>query len=111
MERRTLGSTGIAVSPVGLGCLPFAGTTSLRATDTDSQRCVVTALDCGINLFDTAFAYGRHGESDRILRAALVGRRGEAIVATKVGIALDAAGKTVVDGSPDTLRRQVDESL
>lgn len=104
-------ANGIAISRVALGCMPFAGTTSLHCTDQSSLACVAASLDCGINLFDTAFSYGLNGESERLLRRALAGRRKDAVIATKVGIRLDPNGVQTTDGSPDNIRQQCDECL
>ncbi len=84
MEYRRLGTTDMQVSVIALGCWPFAG--GQYWGDQDDQASIDTvhaALAGGINFFDTAEGY-EDGYSERILGRALVGRRGEAIVATKV---------------------------
>ncbi len=84
MEHRRLGTTDMDVSVIALGCWPFAG--GEYWGDQDDQTSIDTvhaALAGGINFFDTAEGY-EDGYSERILGRALVGRRGEAIVATKV---------------------------
>ncbi|OHV36932.1 MULTISPECIES: aldo/keto reductase [Pseudofrankia] len=80
MQYRTLGRTGIKVSPYGLGALMFA--TSVGNPDPDdSARIIHKALDAGINLIDTADAYG---DSEEIVGRALRGRRDAVVLATKV---------------------------
>ncbi|WP_169949736.1 aldo/keto reductase [Microbispora sp. H11081] len=80
MQYRTLGRTGIKVSPYGLGALMFA--TSIGNPDPgDSARIIHKALDAGINLIDTADAYG---DSEEIVGRALKGRRDNVVLATKV---------------------------
>ena len=70
------------VSEIALGCWPFAGGDVWGAQeDADSIAAVCAALDEGINFFDTAEGYGR---SEEVLGRGLKGRRGDAIVATKV---------------------------
>ena len=70
------------VSEIALGCWPFAGGDVWGAQeDADSIGAVCAALDEGINFFDTAEGYGR---SEEVLGRGLMGRRSEAIVATKV---------------------------
>ncbi|MAV33903.1 MAG: aldo/keto reductase, partial [Planctomycetaceae bacterium] len=59
-----IGSTGIRVSPVALGCWPIAGMTSLDVNRPDSLATLRTAFELGINFFDTAYAYGANGESE-----------------------------------------------
>ena len=79
MQYRTLGRTGIKVSPYGLGTLMFA--TSIGNPDhDDSIRIIHKALDAGINLVDTADAYG---DSEEIVGKALKGRRDSVVLATK----------------------------
>ena len=80
MEFRRVGESGLEVSVVGVGCNQFGG----RVDAAGVARIVHAALDAGVTLFDTADIYTR-GESERLLGAALRGRRDEAIVATKVG--------------------------
>ncbi|KAB2390397.1 aldo/keto reductase [Actinomadura montaniterrae] len=80
MRYRTLGRTGIKVSPYGLGALMFA--TSVGNSDPDdSARIIHKALDAGINLIDTADAYG---DSEEVVGKALKGRRDNVVLATKV---------------------------
>ncbi|MFD0691520.1 aldo/keto reductase [Actinomadura fibrosa] len=80
MRYRTLGRTGIQVSPYALGALMFA--TSVGNPDPDdSARIIRKALDAGINLIDTADAYG---DSEEVVGRALKGRRDDVVLATKV---------------------------
>ncbi|MEV1173736.1 aldo/keto reductase [Nonomuraea sp. NPDC049784] len=80
MQYRTLGRTGIKVSPYALGALMFA--TSIGNPDhDDSARIIHKALDAGINLIDTADAYG---DSEEVVGKALKGRRDNVVLATKV---------------------------
>lgn len=73
------------VSVLALGCWPFAGGEFWGEQNTaDAFATVQSALDAGINFFDTAYAY-EEGESERILGQALRHRRSEAIIATKLG--------------------------
>jgi aryl-alcohol dehydrogenase-like predicted oxidoreductase len=110
-ELRRLGSTTIYVSPVALGCWPISGMTSLDVNEADSLATLHAAIDTGINFFDTAYAYGADGKSERLIARAIAGRREMIVIATKGGIAWDAAGQRVIDGRPTTLRSQCDESL
>lgn len=80
MLYRTLGRTGIQVSPYALGALMFA--TSMGNAPEDSARIIHKALDAGINLIDTADAYG---DSEDVVGKALKGRRGDVVLATKFG--------------------------
>ena len=81
MELRPLGRTGVMVSPLCLGTMMFGawGNTDHE----DSVRIIHRALDAGINFVDTADVYAR-GESEEIVGKALVGRRDDVVLATKV---------------------------
>ena len=111
MELRALGTTGIRISPVALGCWPIAGMASPGANDDDSLATIRACFELGINHLDTAYCYGRSGESERLIARALGDRRDQMVIATKGGIHWDQAGKQARDGSPATLRRQCEESL
>jgi aryl-alcohol dehydrogenase-like predicted oxidoreductase len=81
MRYRTLGATGIQVTPYCLGAMMFG---SIGNPDPDdSIRIIHRALDAGINFIDTADMYSR-GESELIVGNALNGRRDNVVVATKV---------------------------
>ena len=82
MDYRTLGRTGVQVSPLCLGAMMFG---DWGNTDhDDSVRIIHRALDAGINFIDTADVYSR-GESETIVAKALAGgRRDNVVLATKV---------------------------
>ncbi|MGZ4462379.1 MAG: aldo/keto reductase [Gaiellaceae bacterium] len=81
MEYRTLGRTGIKVSPLCLGAMMFGGWGN--PDHEDSIRIIHRALDAGINFVDTADVYSA-GESEEIVGKALAGRRENVVLATKV---------------------------
>jgi aryl-alcohol dehydrogenase-like predicted oxidoreductase len=81
MELRTLGRTGVKVSPLCLGAMMFGGWGN-RDHD-DSVRIIHRALDAGINFVDTADVYSQ-GESEEIVAKALKDRRDRVVLATKV---------------------------
>ena len=86
MESRTLGTSSIAVSAVGLGCNNFGRSGTLTETQDGTTAVVDAALDAGITLFDTADMYGKEfGLSERMLGVALRGRREGVVIATKFG--------------------------
>ena len=79
-----LGKTDIEVSDLSLGCWSFAGGAYWGAQDdADSQKTIHAALDLGINFLDTAEGY-ESGVSERVVGAALKGRRDKVVLATKV---------------------------
>ncbi len=106
IPRRRIGS--IEVSVVGIGCNQFGPTSD----ETMSARIVGTALDQGLNFFDTADEYGPEGVSEEYLGRALRGRRDEAVIATKFGHHMGgdperggASGRWIAQAVEDSLRR------
>jgi len=86
METRTLGTSGLVVSVVGLGCNNLGRAGSATADQAGTDAVVHAALDAGVTFFDTADIYGAEfGLSETRLGAALAGRRDEAVIATKFG--------------------------
>lgn len=109
-ELRPLGSSGILVSPVALGCWPIAGMTSLDVNDADSLATLQVSLDAGVNFLDTAYNYGPQGESERLIARVIRGRREQVVLATKAGLHWKD-GKAVRDARPETLVAHCEESL
>ena len=79
MEFRTLGRSGVKVSPLCLGAMNFGGPTA----EEESIQIINRALDGGINFIDTANVYN-NGESERITGKGIRGRRDQVVLATKV---------------------------
>ena len=114
MEMRTLGSSGIKVSAIGLGLMSMSGIYG-NANDEESIRVIHYALEKGINMLDSADMYG-WGHNEELLGKALKGWRGGGrpdgiIVATKFGQTKSADGKQGVDGSPAYVLRACEASL
>jgi aryl-alcohol dehydrogenase (NADP+) len=89
MQYVVLGSTGLKVSRLCLGCMSFGGPDAEGYGWTlgfeDSKRVIDRAVDLGINFFDTADVYSM-GRSEEIVGRALQGRRNDVVIATKVGL-------------------------
>lgn len=83
MEYRRLGSSGLKVSEIGLGCNNFGD----RCDEKSSSLVLDQALELGINFFDTADNY-THGRSEEIIGGWLKGKRDKVIVATKFGMVM-----------------------
>jgi aryl-alcohol dehydrogenase-like predicted oxidoreductase len=81
MEHRSLGRTGVSVSPLCLGAMMFGAWGN--ADHDESIRIIHRALDAGVNFIDTADVYSR-GESEEIVGKALKGRRDDVVLATKI---------------------------
>src|SRR5258705_4265884 len=111
MRYRRLGTSGLSVSVVGIGCNTFA-----RKVDAAGTTAVVNAaVDHGITLFDTADVYGNQGGSEEFLGAALKasGRRDDVIIATKFGSNMNGTNGTDwgARGSRRYIVRAVEASL
>ena len=110
--RRRVGGTDVEIGPFGLGCWPLAGMTREGITPESAVATVRAAVDAGIDHLDTAYCYGEHGESEQAIAAALAGRgRDGIVIATKCGIHWEPGRRQRVDGRPERLRREVEESL
>jgi aryl-alcohol dehydrogenase-like predicted oxidoreductase len=109
MERRTLGTQGLAVSAVGLGCMAmseFYGAPDER----ESIATIHLALELGVTLLDTADMYGPF-KNEELLGRALRGRRDGVVLATKFGQVRGADGERRVCGRPDYVKKACDASL
>lgn len=106
MELRNLGASGLQVSVVGLGCNNFGGRIGLEA----SRAVVHKALDLGVTLLDTADVYGDKGGSESCLGEILGARRKDIVLATKFGMAMDAA-RGLKGGSRRYIMSAVEASL
>jgi aryl-alcohol dehydrogenase-like predicted oxidoreductase len=90
MEYRQLGKTGLKVSAFALGCGRLGSVTQAGGNQA-AMRLVATALDGGINFFDTADIYGQ-GASESLLGKALKGQRDKVVIASKAGYRLSTLG-------------------
>jgi aryl-alcohol dehydrogenase-like predicted oxidoreductase len=109
LKATVLGSDGLTVSRLGLGCMGMARSYG-AATDQESLATIGRALDLGVSFLDTADMYGR-GQNEELVGRAIRTRRAEATVATKFGNVINADGSRGIDGSPDYVRRACDASL
>jgi len=110
MEYRQLGTTGIGVSVIGVGCWAMGGRSWGPVDDRESVAAIHRALDLGVNLFDTAPVYG-FGHSETLLGRTLGSARRDVIIATKVGLVWDDAAKISNNLLPDHIRSEVEGSL
>jgi aryl-alcohol dehydrogenase-like predicted oxidoreductase len=110
MEQRTLGSQGLRVSAIGLGCMVMSKS-YWPADDRESMATIHRALDLGVTLLDTADMYGPFS-NERLVGRAIAGYRDEVVVATKFGNEYRLDGSWVrINGEPDYVRRACDASL
>jgi aryl-alcohol dehydrogenase-like predicted oxidoreductase len=110
MEHRTLGSQGLRVSAIGLGCMVMSRS-YWPADDQESVATIHRALDLGVTFLDTADMYGPF-TNERLVGRAIVGHRDEVVVATKFGNEHRPDGSWVrINGAPEYVRRACDASL
>jgi aryl-alcohol dehydrogenase-like predicted oxidoreductase len=108
LPRRRLGSSGIAVSAVGLGCMSLSGVYGASSDDAGIAL-IRDALDRGVTFIDTSDAYGA-GHNETIVGKAIEGRRGEVVLATKFGN-LGGRGGKFADGRPEFVIASCEASL
>lgn len=111
IEQREIGTTGIRVTPLAMGCWPIAGITSIDVFTEQSEATLAAAFESGINFFDTAYCYGYDGESERMIAKVLGPHRREIVLATKGGIVWGPDRRQVRDGRPESILRHCEESL
>ncbi len=105
MEQRRLGTSGLFISEVGLGCNNFGG----RVDEAGTRAVVDAAMDAGIDFFDTADVYGDQ-RSEEYLGRALDGRRQEVLIATKCGLPT-GEGRRNQGASRHHIQRALEASL
>ena len=109
MKQVALGSQGLVVAKLGLGCMgmsEFYG----PADEAQNLATLHRALELGINFWDTSDMYGPH-TNERLLGKILAQRRDEVVLATKFGITRDAGGGMALNSRPEYVREACDASL
>lgn len=106
MKKRRLGNSDLMVSPIGLGCMGMSewyGPTD----DKESRATIISALEMGLNFFDTADVYG-NGHNENFIGEQLKKFRKNVIIATKFGF-LPSEGS--LNGRPEYVKKACDASL
>ncbi|MEZ5065967.1 MAG: aldo/keto reductase [bacterium] len=108
---RSLGRSGLQVSPIGLGCMGLSEFYGPRKEANDAKKLIDTAIDLGVTHFDTAEMYGM-GHNESLVGPALAGHD-DVVLATKFGPLRDpeTGAFTGVDGSEQNARRAIEGSL
>lgn len=110
MKNRKLGSQGLSVSELGLGCMgmsEFYG----AGDEAESIATIHRAIELGVNFFDTADMYGI-GANEQLVGKTIKDRRDRVVIATKFGIQRsDDKGFRGINGSPEYVRQACDASL
>ncbi len=111
MQQRQLGP--FTVSAIGLGCMNLSHAYGTPPTPEQGERLLLAAIDAGVTLFDTAALYG-FGANETLLGRALKSHRHQFTLASKGGMAgvmSDEGVKRVIDGRPEAIRRNCEDSL
>lgn len=110
LETMKLGSTGIEITRLGMGCWAIGGHGWGNVNDEESIKAIRFALENGVTFFDTADTYGL-GKSETLLSRVLGSDRKNVVIASKGGVRWNESGKVWTDISPAYLRVAVENSL
>jgi aryl-alcohol dehydrogenase-like predicted oxidoreductase len=112
MHKRTLGSSGLEVSAIGLGCMGLSSGYGPATEKSAAIALIRAAVDRGVTFFDTAEVYGPY-VNEELVGEALAPVRDRVVIATKFGFKIDpATGQQVgLDSRPDHIREVADASL
>lgn len=113
MHTRNLGTQGLTVSAIGLGCMGMTGMFGTPGKREDMITLIQKAFEYGVTMFDTAEVYGPH-INEELLGDALAPIRQHVIIATKFGFDVDpdtGARRGGVNSQPVAIRRAVEGSL
>jgi aryl-alcohol dehydrogenase-like predicted oxidoreductase len=113
MDTRTLGTNGLKVSAIGLGCMSMTGGYSDTPDRQEMISLVRTAVDRGVTFFDTAEIYGPYA-NEELVGEALAPYRGQVVIATKFGWDIDPVERKPrgrVTSRPEVIKHVVDGSL
>jgi aryl-alcohol dehydrogenase-like predicted oxidoreductase len=113
MDKRTLGTSGLEVSAIGLGCMSMTGGFSATPDRQEMISLIRTAVDRGVTFFDTAEIYGPFA-NEELVGEALAPFKGQVVIASKFGFDIDPAERKPrggVTSRPDHIKQAVEGSL
>ena len=113
MDKRTLGTGGLEVSAIGLGCMSMTGGYSDKPDRQEMISLIRTAVDRGVTFFDTAEIYGPYA-NEELVGEALAPYEGQVVIATKFGWDIDPVERKPrgrVTSRPEVIKQVVDGSL
>lgn len=110
MQQRKLGTQGLSVSALGLGCMSMAQVYG-ASDDVESIATIHRAIELGVNFFDTAEVYGPY-TNEALVGKALVGKRDQVTIATKFGFDLTVKDRLgAVNSRPEHVLEVADQAL
>ncbi|MEH7494723.1 aldo/keto reductase [Neobacillus niacini] len=113
MDKRKLGSSGLEVSAIGLGCMGMDHAYGKPADRDEMIKLIRKAVELGCNFFDTAVVYGESNEE--LLGEALALVRDQVVIATKFGITgqeiVNGYPQNILNSTPESIRKQLEGSL
>src|SRR5256712_7133991 len=110
MQKRKLGTRGLEVSALGLGCMGMSQSYGLPPDKQAMISLIRTAVERGVTFFDTAEIYGPY-TNEELVGEALAPLRGQVVIATKFGIRVDSSGQQMQDSRRERIKQSVDGSL
>src|SRR6202041_3293743 len=113
MQTRTLGKSGLKVSPLGLGCMGLSFGLDSATEKSEAIKLIRAAVERGVTFFDTAEVYGPY-VNEEVVGEALAPFRKDVVIATKFGFEPDTSndGKwTATNSRPGHIKQVVDASL
>src|SRR3954452_13031711 len=112
MEQRTLGSNGLAVSEIGLGCMSLTGAYGNTGGPSreDAIALIRHAVDLGVTFFDTAEIYGPF-TNEEVVGEAVEPFRNQVSIATKFGFKIEDGKSTGLDSRPENIKAVAEASL
>jgi aryl-alcohol dehydrogenase-like predicted oxidoreductase len=113
MDKRRLGSDGLEVSAIGLGCMSMTGGYSDKPDRQEMISLIRTAVDRGVTFFDTAEIYGPYA-NEELVGEALAPYKGQVVIGTKFGWDIDPVERKPrgrVTSRPEVIKQVVDGSL
>jgi len=110
MQKRKLGSEGLEVSAIGLGCMGMSSSYYPFPEKDDAINLIRKAVEQGVNFFDTAEVYGPY-VNEELVGEALEPYKGKVVIATKFGFNIQDGKMVGVNSKPEQIRKAVEGSL
>jgi aryl-alcohol dehydrogenase-like predicted oxidoreductase len=110
LNKRTLGTGGLTVSELGLGCMGLSHGYGKAVDTKDGVALIRAAVDSGVTFFDTAQVYGPF-TNETLVGEALAPVRDQVVIATKFGFGYDGNRSTGLNSRPDHIKSTVEDSL